>query len=189
MRAENTKELYETLAEENPEAILFRDPDYTGALVGLAENGHQNLVAVYDAEGCIEWLMRDQEIEYEAAAEWFSYNTMRGLLYADENQRPIVLGYSAFATVDAFSDLAKRTLGLQQAVDDMVTDRKATQALEKEVFASAKTAVREANVVIKHEQQKNELIATKTVEILGRHLSPEDVQKALIELAQIEEAH
>ncbi len=54
MRAESTKELYETLAEENPEAILFRDPDYTGALVGLAENGHQNLVAVYDAEGCID---------------------------------------------------------------------------------------------------------------------------------------
>ena len=54
---------------------------YDSALVGVTDNNR----AVYDYNKMIEWLMKEEEMSYEDAAEWIDYNTIRALPYFGED--------------------------------------------------------------------------------------------------------
>ena len=73
------------LAKHHPEAKLFENPDYAGALVGWTNDGR----AIYDREKCIEILMEDGGT-YEECEEFFSYNT-EGVLVGDDPTLPVVI--------------------------------------------------------------------------------------------------
>lgn len=61
----------------DPEALLFENPDYNSAFVGLNEKG----LAVYDYGRMVIDLMENDEMEYEEAVEFIDYNTIRSLPY------------------------------------------------------------------------------------------------------------
>lgn len=50
---------------------------FDSAIIGFARpwQAGQELVAIYDAEKCIEILMGNMECDYEEAAEFFDFNT------------------------------------------------------------------------------------------------------------------
>lgn len=60
-------------------AIVFRNPDYSSALIGI---GYQNTnegskhYAVYDHDLMIEELVREDNMTYENAIDFISYNTL-----------------------------------------------------------------------------------------------------------------
>lgn len=53
------------------DVIVFRNPDYTEALIALS-NTYQ---AVYDYNLMIEWLMKHDQMSYDDAADFISYNS------------------------------------------------------------------------------------------------------------------
>ena len=66
--------------------IIFENPDYDSAIIGITEN---NQVA-YDYEKMIEYLMQEDDMDYEEAVDFISYNTIRSLPYAGEGA-PIIM--------------------------------------------------------------------------------------------------
>ncbi|MEX3625137.1 hypothetical protein [Viridibacillus arvi] len=56
------------------EHALFAD-GLDDAIIGCAQRGALT-VALYDANKCIEILMRDEEMTYEDASEYFDYNIL-----------------------------------------------------------------------------------------------------------------
>ena len=69
------------------ESIVFESPDYDAAIIGYDENSGR---IVYDIEKMAECLMDEDDMTYEDAIDFISYNTLRALPYAGENG-PIVL--------------------------------------------------------------------------------------------------
>ena len=65
-------EVYEALAEENPEA-LFAD-GFEDALVGVCRRFGQPPLAAYDRVKCIDILMRRDGMTWEDAEEFFNFN-------------------------------------------------------------------------------------------------------------------
>ena len=59
---------------------------YDDALVGVSEDGR----AIYDYDKMIKWLMEEEDWNYEEAAEWVDYNTIRALPYMG-NDAPIIM--------------------------------------------------------------------------------------------------
>lgn len=53
------------------DVIIFRNPDYTNALIGLTNN-HQ---AVYDYDLMLEWLIENEDMDFESAVDFISYNS------------------------------------------------------------------------------------------------------------------
>ena len=66
--------------------IIFENPDYDLAIIGITENNQ----VVYDYEKMIEHLMQEDDMDYEEAVDFISYNTIRSLPYAGEGA-PIIM--------------------------------------------------------------------------------------------------
>ena len=66
--------------------IIFENPDYDSAIIGITENNQ----VVYDYEKMIEHLMQEDDMDYEEAVDFTSYNTIRSLPYAGEGA-PIIM--------------------------------------------------------------------------------------------------
>ena len=66
--------------------LIFENPDYDPAIIGITENNQ----VVYDYEKMIEHLMQEDDMDYEEAVDFISYNTIRSLPYAGEGA-PIIM--------------------------------------------------------------------------------------------------
>ena len=66
--------------------IIFENPDYDSAIIGITENNQ----VVYYYEKMIEHLMQEDDMDYEEAVDFISYNTIRSLPYAGEGA-PIIM--------------------------------------------------------------------------------------------------
>ena len=62
------------------------DYSYDTALIGVSDDNR----AIYDFGLMIEWLMTEQNFEYEDAIEWIEFNTLRALPYMGEDA-PIIM--------------------------------------------------------------------------------------------------
>jgi hypothetical protein len=69
-----TDELREWIAEHNPDALLA--DGFEDAIVGVAERCGQPTLVVYDVARCLDILMQRHGMTDEAAAEYFSFNTL-----------------------------------------------------------------------------------------------------------------
>lgn len=78
------RELLEDMGYEG--AIIFENPDYDEAIVGVDTDGR----VVYDFDMMVECLMREDKISREDAIEFVEYNTIRSLDYVGEGA-PIVM--------------------------------------------------------------------------------------------------
>lgn len=76
------------------EIIVFRDPDYATALIGISSDNR----AIYDYDKMVGYLMKYEDMDEEEAADFISYNTIRSLSYIFGNA-PIVL-YPFYDTED-----------------------------------------------------------------------------------------
>ena len=75
------------LRSELPEdAIVFDNMSYDGSIVGVTTDGR----VVYDYDKMIEELMEEEGWNYEDAAEWIDYNTVRSIPYAGPGA-PIIM--------------------------------------------------------------------------------------------------
>lgn len=87
-------EIINFVGEENPEATMFRDPDFYGAIVGYYYNEMDLPVLVYSYDKMVECLaaeFEDSEDPYLDAMEFIDYNTLRTLPYMSANGRPIII--------------------------------------------------------------------------------------------------
>jgi hypothetical protein len=66
--------MFEDLADINPEALLA--DGFESAYLGYTVNQHHAVVAVYDAEGCIEVLMSRDGMDRDGAEEFLEFNTL-----------------------------------------------------------------------------------------------------------------
>ena len=66
--------------------IIFENPDYDSAIIGITENNQ----VVYDYDKMIEHLIQEDDMSYEEAIDFISYNTIRSLPYAGEGV-PIIM--------------------------------------------------------------------------------------------------
>jgi hypothetical protein len=82
--SEKVLEVLDVLASLNPEATLADGLE--AALIGHSVSGEEH-VAVYDMDKCIEILMKTHhDMDEEEAADFFSYNVLRGLAYFGKNE-------------------------------------------------------------------------------------------------------
>ena len=66
--------------------IMFRNPDFSTAIVGV---DYYNRV-VYDYEKMLDYLVKYENMTYEDAADFISYDTLRALDYISGN-KPVVM--------------------------------------------------------------------------------------------------
>lgn len=71
---------------ESYQSIIFENPNYSSALVGITTDGR----AVYDYELMIRDLSLKDNMSYEEALEFIDYNTVNSLPPAD-NRYPIII--------------------------------------------------------------------------------------------------
>ncbi len=83
MNRENREKLAEMGCED---AVIFENPDYDSAIVGVSESGR----VIYDYDAMVEHLMQVDEMTYQQAVEFIDYNTIRSLPYAGPDA-PIIL--------------------------------------------------------------------------------------------------
>lgn len=76
------KEKIEDYGYEN--VIIFDNPSYDNALIGVTYNTNQ---AVYDYEMMVEYLVNNEEMTYDEAADFISYNSS----YYYGNGYPIII--------------------------------------------------------------------------------------------------
>jgi hypothetical protein len=91
---DEVEEIIQYVSEENPDALMFRDPDFYKAIVGYYYNEMDLPVLVYKYDKMVECLAAeydDSEDPYIDAMEWVNYNTLRTLPYMDSKGRPIII--------------------------------------------------------------------------------------------------
>lgn len=71
---------------EESETMFFRDPDFSTAIVGVDCNNR----VVYDYEKMLDYLVVYENMTYEDAADFISYDTLRALAYWSGN-KPVVM--------------------------------------------------------------------------------------------------
>lgn len=69
-----------------PEAVVFDDPEYDDAIIGITEEGS----VVYDYDAMVESLMNQDQISREDAVEFIDYNTIRAVPYAPD-PKPVIM--------------------------------------------------------------------------------------------------
>ena len=74
---------------EEAETILFRNPDFSTAIIGMT---HDDRV-VYDYYKMLEHLVQYEEMTYEDAADFVSYDTMRAVSYMPGNTPVIIFPF------------------------------------------------------------------------------------------------
>jgi hypothetical protein len=87
-------EIIQYVSEENPDALMFRDPDFYDAIIGYYYNEMDLPVLVYQYDKMIESLAAeypDSEDPRLDAIEWIDYNTIRTLPYMNAKGRPIII--------------------------------------------------------------------------------------------------
>lgn len=81
-----TKEEAKERMEE--EAILFENPDYSSAIIGVSSDGR----ICYLVSAMLEYLIKEEIAEDETdAMDYLSYNTIRALDYISSPLKPIVV--------------------------------------------------------------------------------------------------
>lgn len=75
---------YTILAIGFENVLLFDNPSYENAFVGVSSDNR----AVYDYDRMIECLMEEDGMNYEDAADFISYNTIRSCDYTENS--PII---------------------------------------------------------------------------------------------------
>lgn len=73
--------IYEDLADQNPEALVA--DGFEDAFCGYTLNYHHPVVAVYDANACIQILVARDGMSEEEAEEYLAFNTFSA--YVGEN--------------------------------------------------------------------------------------------------------
>lgn len=95
MKEENcVDEIIQYVSEENPNALMFRDPDFYNAIIGYYYNEMDLPVLVYKYDKMVECLAveyEDSEDPYLDAMEFIDYNTIRTLPYMNAKGRPIII--------------------------------------------------------------------------------------------------
>ena len=77
----------EKLADEGyEESVVFENPDYDNAIVGVTDDGR----VVYDFDKMVEHLMAVDGMALDEAVEFIEYNAVRALPYAGE-KAPIIM--------------------------------------------------------------------------------------------------
>lgn len=77
----------EMLAEQGYEdVVVFENPDYDSAIIGVTNTNQ----VVYDYDKMLENLMKTDNMSAEDAADFISYNTIRGCSYFGEGA-PVVM--------------------------------------------------------------------------------------------------
>lgn len=77
----------ELLLENGYEGTVYlTNYSYDDALIGVSEDGR----AIYDYDKMIEWLITNEDMPEDEAAEWIDYNTIRALPYMGPGA-PIVM--------------------------------------------------------------------------------------------------
>ena len=84
MTKEEVKELLTEMGYED--SITFEDPSYHTAIIGVTESGQ----ICYGYDKMIEFLVNEDKMTEEEAAEFIDYNTIRSLPYCI-GTRPIIL--------------------------------------------------------------------------------------------------
>lgn len=84
MSVEEVKQVLHEL--DYDETVVFENPDYVSAIVGIDSNGR----LIYSWDKMIEHLKEVDGMEEEDAIEFISYNTERALPYAGE-MAPIIM--------------------------------------------------------------------------------------------------
>lgn len=74
----------EDLKEE--ETILFRNPDYSSAICGMSDDYR----AIYNYDRMLDFLVVTEQMSYEDAADFVSYDTIRSLSYCT-GKKPIIM--------------------------------------------------------------------------------------------------
>lgn len=98
------KERYDEACDTDDErgANIVMLHDMEDAMVGTMENADGIVVAVYERELCVKAIAnrfaksgeyKDYDEAYEAALEWFEYNTLRALPYIGKNAPVIISGF------------------------------------------------------------------------------------------------
>ena len=82
-----SEKLREYIAECNSEAVLFDNPSFDKSIIGISTNGN----VIYDLCSMIEELSVDEQMTYEEASDFISYNTIRTIPYIKEGIQPIIL--------------------------------------------------------------------------------------------------
>ena len=88
------EEIIQRISEENPDALMFREPDFYNAIIGYYYNEKDLPVLVYSYDKMVECLAKeytDSENPYVDAIEFIDYNTIRTLPYMSSNGRPIII--------------------------------------------------------------------------------------------------
>ena len=80
------QEIRDLLCDINDQAIVFDNPDFDDAIIGITHDGK----AVYDYLGMVHSLMKEDGINEEEAVDFIDYNTIRALPYAGEYAPVIV---------------------------------------------------------------------------------------------------
>lgn len=80
----SNKELLEELSYEN--LLVFENPDYDSAIIGVS---HDDRV-IYDYDKMIQYLVDEEHMDVEEAADFISYNTIRAIGYIGPSA-PIVM--------------------------------------------------------------------------------------------------
>lgn len=68
------------------DSIIFENPDYDSAIVGVSDNGE----VIYDFDKMVRRLMEEENMTAEEAADFISYNSIRALPYVGEGA-PIIM--------------------------------------------------------------------------------------------------
>lgn len=80
------EELKEYIVEHgDPDALVFENPDYTSAFVGLTSDG----LCVYDYGRMCIHLIENDDMDLDEAEDFIGYNTIRSLPYFEK--APIIL--------------------------------------------------------------------------------------------------
>lgn len=83
----NNNELRQDLMDRgNEDTVMFENPDYASAAIGITEDG--NLVYSYPL--MVEHLMKTDNMTEEDAVDFISFNTIRAIPYCNEGKPPIV---------------------------------------------------------------------------------------------------
>ena len=89
MKFETLDELKEAISEvygEDSKIIVFENPDYAEAFLGVSHDER----AIYSFDKMASCLMKNDNMSYEEAIEFVEYNTVRSLPYCGEKS-PIIL--------------------------------------------------------------------------------------------------
>lgn len=80
-------ELREYIAELSPEALVFDNPSFDSAIIGISCEG----AVIYSLDLMCEEFARVNECDYMEALEYIEYNTIRAVPYASGGIKPIIM--------------------------------------------------------------------------------------------------